>query len=51
MGEINTAFEWQDKAYQHPQVHMYWLKVEPTFEPLQNDPRWQAILDNVGLPT
>jgi len=49
-GEINTAFEWLEKAYQDHEVEMYWLKVEPPFKPLRNDPRWQDLLDKVGFP-
>jgi len=50
MGEIELAFQWLDKAYQEHEVEMYWLKVEPPFEPLRNDPRWQEMLDKVGFP-
>jgi hypothetical protein len=50
LGEIDTAFEWLEKAYQDHEVEMYWLKVEPPFEPLRNDPRWQVMLDKVGFP-
>ncbi len=50
MGEVETAFEWLDKAYEDHEVEMYWLKVEPPFEPLHDDPRWQEMLDKVGFP-
>ena len=50
MGDIDTAFEWLEKAYQDHEVEMYWLKVEPPFEPLRSDPRWQELLDKVGFP-
>jgi len=50
MGEIDLAFEWLDKAYTNHEVEMYWLKVEPPFEPLKSDPRWQEMLDKVGFP-
>ena len=50
MGEIDTAFEWLEKAYQDHEVEMYWLKVEPPFEPLRSDPRWQEMLEKVGFP-
>jgi len=50
MGEIDTAFEWLEKAYKDHEVEMYWLKVEPPFEPLRSDPRWQEMLDKVGFP-
>jgi len=48
--EIDLAFEWLDKSYQDHEVEMYWLKVEPPFEPLHDDPRWQEMLDKVGFP-
>ena len=50
MGEVDTAFEWLDKTYEDHEVEMYWLKVEPPFEPLYDDPRWQELLDKVGFP-
>jgi len=50
MREIDTAFEWLDKAYTDHEVEMYWLKVEPPFKPLHSDPRWQEMLDKVGFP-
>jgi TolB-like protein/lipoprotein NlpI len=49
MEEPNLAFDWLQKAYQDHEVEMYWLKVEPPFEPLHEDPRWQEMLDKVGL--
>jgi len=36
--------EWLEKAYKDHEVEMYWLKVEPPFEPLHDDPRWQVML-------
>jgi TolB-like protein/Tfp pilus assembly protein PilF len=50
MGEIDTAFELLEKAYEDHEVEVYWLKVEPPFEPLHDDPRWQVMLDKVGFP-
>ena len=50
MDEIDLAFAWLEKAYETHEVEMYWLKVEPPFEPLHNDPRWQVMLDKVGFP-
>lgn len=50
MQEIDTAFEWLKKAYNDHEVEMYWLKVEPPFAPLRDDPRWQVMLDKIGFP-
>ncbi|GAH00591.1 unnamed protein product, partial [marine sediment metagenome] len=50
MGSIDAAFEWLQKAYMNHEVSMFRLNVEPYFEPLYNDPRWQEMLDKVGFP-
>jgi TolB-like protein len=49
MGEVDTAFKWLEKAYRDREVEMYWLKVEPPFEPLRSDPRFKELLDKVGF--
>ena len=49
-GDHELAFEWLEKAYRSHEVEMYWLKVEPPFRPLYNDPKWQEMLDKVGFP-
>lgn len=49
-GEIDEAFKWLEKSYQDHEVEMYWLKVEPPFEPIRSDPRYQEMLDKVGFP-
>ena len=50
MKEIDLAFEWLEIAYEDHEVEMYWLKVEPLFDPLHKDARWQEMLDKVGFP-
>ena len=50
LNDLESAFEWLEKAYQDHENEMYWLKVEPPFEPLRSDPRWQVMLDKVGFP-
>ena len=50
MGETDLAFEYLEKAYDAHEVEMYWLKVEPPFDPIRNDPRWQVMLYKVGFP-
>jgi TolB-like protein len=50
MGERNEAFNWLEKAYRNHEVEMYWLKVEPPFEPLHSDSRFQVMLDKIGFP-
>lgn len=50
MGQIDTAFEWLEKSYNDHEIEMYWLKVEPSFEPLRNDPRYKEMLAKMGFP-
>jgi len=47
---VDEAFKWLEKSYQDNEVELYWLKVEPEFESLHNDLRWQVMLDKVGFP-
>ena len=49
MGEIELAFEWLEKAYEAHEVEMIWLMVDPPFDPLRSDPRWQVMLEKVGF--
>jgi len=49
-GNADDAFRWLDKSLLDNEVELYWLKVEPEFEPLHDDPRWQVMLDKVGFP-
>jgi len=50
LGKVEETFKWLEKAYRDHEVDMFWLKVEPPFEPLYSDPRWQVMLDKVGFP-
>jgi tetratricopeptide (TPR) repeat protein len=50
MGDNDSAFEWLEKSYQDHEVEIYWLKVEPPFDPIRSDPRFQVMLDKIGFP-
>jgi len=50
LGDVDESYKWLDKSYEEREVEMYWLKVEPPFEPIRSDPRWQGMLDKVGFP-
>jgi len=49
-GNVGEAFVWLEKSFQDNEIELYWLKVEPEFESLHDDPRWQLMLDKVGFP-
>jgi len=50
MGNKDQTLAWLEKAYaQHSNV-MVTLKVEPGWDPLRSDPRFQYLVRRVGLP-
>ncbi len=50
IGGKEQAFEWLEKSFKAHEIEMIWLKMEPAFKSLKNDPRYQSLLDRVGFP-
>ncbi|WP_445381218.1 hypothetical protein [Robiginitalea sp. IMCC43444] len=48
-GDHDAAFKWLDKAREDKEVELFWLKVEPPFEPLHDDPRWEQLMEEMGF--
>jgi serine/threonine protein kinase/tetratricopeptide (TPR) repeat protein len=48
LGDLDQAFEWLDKAYEYRSANMIWLKVEPVWDNLRSDPRFDDLLRRVG---
>src|SRR5437667_437198 len=49
LGVQNQAFAYLNKSYQDPSEQMLYLGVEPLVDPLRRDPRFDALLKQVGL--
>lgn len=49
IGDKEQAFTWLEKAYTQHSNSLTTLKVEPGFDPLRNDPRFQDLMRRVGL--
>ncbi len=49
LGDKDQTFAWLDKAFQDRSFFLIWLKVEPLFDPLRDDSRFQDLLRRVGL--
>lgn len=50
LGNHERAMEWLERAYQERNDYIIYLRVDPFFEPLRSDPRFQALLRRINLP-
>ena len=48
LGEDGTGFQWLEKAYED-RCFMTFIKVDPMFDRLHNDPRFLSLLNRIGL--
>ena len=49
MGEIDSAFEWLQKAAEARDPLLCYLKVGPIYDPIRDDPRYACLLQRIGL--
>jgi TolB-like protein len=49
LGQMEATLEWLERAYDVRDVHMIFLKVEPKWDPLRSNPRFESLLRRVGL--
>ncbi len=49
LGKKDEALTWLEKAYEQHSPMMPWLKVDPRFDPLREEPRFRELLRRVGL--
>ena len=49
LGDRDQAFSWFGKAWEERSCWMAWIKVEPRFDSLRSDPRFEVLLKKMGL--
>jgi serine/threonine-protein kinase len=49
LGQIDAAMDWLDKAYEEHAGPLIWLGVHPIYDPLRGVPRFQAMVERIGL--
>ncbi|MCM3871320.1 MAG: tetratricopeptide repeat protein [Pyrinomonadaceae bacterium] len=49
LGELDQAFEWFEKAYQANSGPLVYLKVDPIYDSLRSDPRFNDLLRRMNL--
>ena len=50
LGDLDKAFEQLHAAYDTHGSAVTWLKVEPQFDALRSDPRYQELLQKLRFP-
>jgi TolB-like protein/Tfp pilus assembly protein PilF len=50
LGEKDQAFSYLEKAFQEPDYALNMLQVEPGFDPLRSDPRFQDLVRRMNFP-
>jgi serine/threonine protein kinase len=49
-GDHDEAMNWLERGYEERDPKMVFLKVEPKWRGLRDDPRFQAMMKKIGLP-
>jgi tetratricopeptide (TPR) repeat protein len=49
LGEKDEAIDWLTKALERKSFSIWFLRVDPFFDPLRQDPRFQELLGRIGL--
>ena len=49
LGDKEQAFAWLEKGYEERSTPLYFLKVDPIWDPLRSDPRFNDLLLRIGL--
>jgi tetratricopeptide (TPR) repeat protein len=49
LGEVDTAFDWIERAFEAHDPGLVYLGVKPGWEPLRADTRWAGVLARAGL--
>jgi TolB-like protein/DNA-binding winged helix-turn-helix (wHTH) protein/Flp pilus assembly protein TadD len=49
LGEYDEAFAWLEEAYKEQSNSLQFLKVQPFYDPIREDPRFKDLLHRVGL--
>ncbi|MGH2563274.1 MAG: TPR end-of-group domain-containing protein, partial [Ginsengibacter sp.] len=49
LGDFNQALNYLEEGYRTRELHMFWIKADPAFAPIKNEPRFIALLKKMTL--
>jgi adenylate cyclase len=50
LGDYGTALNWLEEGCRIRCLHMFCARVDPGLDPIRDEPRFKALLKNIGLP-
>ena len=50
LGEVERALDWLEKGCEQRELPMAMLKVHPVYDPLRDEPRFQAVVERMRFP-
>ena len=50
IGDRDKAFTWLEKAASEGSAFFFYIKVDPSFDPIRCDPRFAAMVKRLGFP-
>ena len=49
LGDFGEAMNQLEVGYENRDVHMFWIRVDPAFDPIRNEPRFKALQKKMNL--
>lgn len=49
-GDLDAAMGWLEDALEARQYELLWINVDPKYDPLRGDPRFDSLVKTIGLP-
>jgi tetratricopeptide (TPR) repeat protein len=50
LGDTDETFEWLERAFETRASALVYLAVDPRYDPIREDPRFQNLIRRIGLP-
>ena len=50
LGDVERALDWTERCFGERRGWLAYLRVNPIFDPLRGDPRFEALTRRMGLP-
>lgn len=49
LGQNDKGFEWLERSYSRKELRLTWIKSSDFFDQIRSDPRYQSLLNRIGL--